>query len=406
MRLPTTFTALRYPNYRRWFIGQALSLMGTWMQSVAQGWLVYEITGSKLALGTISFAGSIPTLLLMLPAGVVADRLPRRKLLIATQTGMMLFAFVLAALAGTGVLQVWHIAVLAFLGGVANSFDAPARMALAVEMVDDRRDLQNAIALNATMFNLGRVLGPAIGGIILAALGAAWCFAINGLSFVAVLVALAGMRINERARPASKEPMIQQMKIGLRYVWNHTALRTIMFLVAVSSIFGFSYSVLMPAYAADILQVGEAGLGGLNAAVGGGALIGSLVVASLTRSERKGAQLTFGSLLFPVAVVAFALSQSFAVSLALLVIIGFAFVSQNSTSNTLVQGAAPDELRGRVMSIYSLMLFGTMPFGSLLAGALAQALGPSVAVILCAGVTLSAALAVFLFAPEVRRLRM
>ncbi len=403
-RLPPIFTALRYPNYRRWFIGQALSLMGTWMQGVAQGWLVYALTGSKLALGLIAFAGSIPTLFLMLPAGVVADRVSRRKLMMVTQTSMMLFAFAIAGLAAANVLQVWHIAVLAFLGGVANSFDAPARLALAVEMVEDRRDLQNAIALNSTMFNLARIVGPAIGGVVLAGLGAAWCFALNGLSFVAVLVALFGMRLNDTVRPVSKEPMGQQIKIGLRYVWNHTAVRTLMFLVGMTSLFGFSYSVLMPAYAVDVLKVGEAGLGGLNAAVGIGALAGSLVVASLTRSRRKGVQLTIGSLLFPAAVIVFATSRSFPVSLALLAVIGFAFISQNATSNTLIQAIVPDELRGRVMSVYSFMFFGAMPFGSLLVGALAQALGPTTAVIICAVITLAAALRVFLGVPDVRRL--
>ncbi|MCX6029976.1 MAG: MFS transporter [Chloroflexi bacterium] len=405
-RMPSTFTALRYPNYRRWFIGQALSLMGTWMQSVAQGWLVYALTGSKLALGLISFAGSIPTLFLMLPAGVVADRVSRRKLMMVTQTSMMLFAFALAALAAANVLQVWHIAVLAFLGGVANSFDAPARLALAVEMVEDRRDLQNAIALNSTMFNLARIVGPAIGGVVLAGLGATWCFALNGLSFVAVLIALFGMRLNDTMRPAGKEPMGQQIKIGLRYVWDHRAVRTLMFLVGMTSLFGFSYSVLMPAYAVDILNVGEAGLGGLNAAVGIGALAGSLVVASLTRSRRKGIQLTIGSLLFPAAVIVFAFSRSFSVSLAFLAVIGFAFISQNATSNTLIQAIVPDELRGRVMSVYSFMFFGAAPFGALLVGALAQALGPTMAVAICAAITLVAALLVFLGVPEVRRLEM
>ena len=237
LRLPTTFTALRYPNYRRWFIGQSLSLMGTWMQSVAQGWLVYEITGSKLALGTIAFVGSLPTLFLMLPAGVLADRVSRRKLMLMTQTVMMLCAFFLAALAGARLLQVWHIAALAFLGGVANSFDAPARLALAVEMVEDRRDLQNAIALNSSMFNLARIIGPAIGGLVLAGLGAAWCFALNGLSFVAVLIALLGMRLPATVRPPNKERMAAQIVTGLRYIWSHKAVRALMALVGVSSFF-------------------------------------------------------------------------------------------------------------------------------------------------------------------------
>ncbi|MGC8779794.1 MAG: MFS transporter, partial [Anaerolineae bacterium] len=265
--LPTTFAALRYANYRRWFIGQVLSLMGTWMQGVAQGWLVYEITGSRLALGTISFVGSIPTLLFMLPAGAVADRISRRKMLLATQTAMMICAFILAAVTGARMVQVWHIALLGFVLGIANAFDSPARLALTVELVDDHRDLQNAIALNSTMFNLARVVGPAIGGLILAVVGPAWCFALNGLSFVAVLIALAGMRLNETAQPVRTRHFTAEIAEGLSYVWKSEIVRPLVALVAVTSIFGFSYSVLMPAYAVDVLGVGEAGLGALTAAV-------------------------------------------------------------------------------------------------------------------------------------------
>ena len=208
--------------------------MGTWMQSVAQGWLVYELTGSKLALGTISFAGSIPTLFLLLPAGAVADRITRRRLMMMTQSAMMVLAFILALLAATRTLQVWHIAVLAFMLGVANSFDAPARQSLAVEMVEDRRDLQNAIALNSTMFNLARVVGPAIGGFVLAELGATWCFALNGLSFVAVLIALLGMRLPDAVNASRTERLTAQIGTGLRYVWGHAEVRAIIALVGIS----------------------------------------------------------------------------------------------------------------------------------------------------------------------------
>jgi len=403
-RFGTTFSALRYPNYRRWFVGQVLSLMGTWMQMVAQGWLVYELTGSKLALGTISFVSSIPTLVFMLPAGAVADRVSRRKMMLVTQTVMMICAFILAFFTGTKSLQVWYIAVLGFILGIAGAFDAPARMALTVELVDDRRDLQNAIALNSTMFNLARVVGPAIGGVILATIGATWCFLLNGLSFVAVLIALAGMHLHEPIRPPRTRPMTAEIGDGLRYVWDTKVVRALVALVAVTSIFGFSYSVLMPAFAVEVLGVGEAGLGALTAAVGVGALIGSLAVASLTRSRHKGWQLTFGSLLFPIALIAFALSRNFYLSLAILVFVGFGFIIQNTTGNTLVQMLVPDQLRGRVMSVYSLMFMGAMPFGSLLAGTLAQAYGTTPTVIFGAGVTLLFSLFVVIFIPQVRRL--
>jgi len=402
--LPVTFAAFRYPNYRRWFIGQALSLMGTWMQGVAQGWLVYELTGSRLALGVISFVSSIPTLFFMLPAGAIADRVSRRKMLIATQTAMMICAFIMAFLAGTKLLLVWHIAFLGFLLGVANAFDSPARLALTVELVDDRRDLQNAIALNSTMFNLARVVGPAIGGVILAAVGAAWCFFLNGVSFVAVLIALAEMRLNEPIQPPRTRHFLAEIGDGLRYVRDASVIRVLVAMVSVLSIFGFSYSVLMPAYAVDVLGVGEAGLGALSAAAGVGALIGSLAVASLTHSRRKGWQLTFGSFLFPIALLAFAFSRSFLLSLVILVFVGFGFIMQNTTSNTLVQALVPDHLRGRVMSVYALMFMGTMPIGSLVAGSVAQAVGTTATVLLGALVTLAFAVYVFIFQPQVRRL--
>ena len=403
-RRSSTFAALRYRNYRLWFFGQVTSLVGTWMQSVAQGWLVYQLTGSNLALGAISFVGTVPTLFLMLPAGVLADRFPKRKLLLMTQTAMMLCAFALAILAASGVLRVWHIAVLAFGLGVANSFDAPARQSLAVEMVEDRRDLMNAIAMNSMMFNLARIAGPAVGGVVLARLGAVWCFALNGLSFLAVLVALWRMRLPQVTRAPQREAFAAQIVTGLRYIRGSVPIRTIIALVGVSSLFGMSYATLMPAYAVDVLHVGETGLGSLSAAVGMGALIGSLAVAFLGQFRRKGVLLAAGSLIFPLALLSFAYARYLPLALACLTVVGFGFVMQNATSNTLVQSIVPDDLRGRVMGAYTLTFFGTTPFGSLLAGALAQALGPTLAVVLGAGVTLALAAGVLLATPALRQL--
>jgi MFS family permease len=401
-RLPSTFSALRHRNFRLWFVGQTLSMAGTWMQSVAQGWVVYQLTGSEFALGAISFIGTVPTLFLMLPAGALADRTPRRKVLLVTQTIMMILAFILATLAATHVLQVWHIGVLAACLGIANSFDVPARQAMAVEMVEDRADLMNAIALNSTIFNMARVAGPAIGGIVLAAVGAAWCFALNGLSFLAVLVALLMMKLPETHPEVRTDPVVLQIAEGLRYVWQTPMVRTVTALVAVSSLFAFSYAVLLPAYAVDVLRVGEAGLGALNTAVGIGALTGSLIVASLTRFRRKGLLLTVGSLLFPAVLFVFAFSRSFWLSLAALSLIGVGFVTQNATGNTLIQSIVPDSLRGRVMAVYALMFFGTAPFGSLQAGAIAQAFGAPMGVAVGAGITLAFALFVFFTVPVLR----
>jgi MFS family permease len=394
---------MRHRNFRLWFLGQTLSQMGTWMQSVAQGWLVYDLTGSKFALGAISFVGTLPTLFLMLPAGALADRVPRQRVLLFTQATMMILAFILAVLAATGVLRVWHVGLLAAGLGIANSFDAPARQALAVEMVEDRRDLMNAIALNATIFNLARVVGPAVGGVVLAALGAAWCFALNGLSFLAVIVALLMMKLPQARREVRVEPLTAQIAAGIKYVLENPSVRTMTMLVAVASLFGFSYSVLLPAFAVDVLRVGETGLGALNAATGLGALIGSLIVASAGKFRRKGLLLTAGSLVFPATLLFFAFSRSFWISAALLSVVGLAFVTQNATCNTLIQSIVPDSLRGRVMAVYMLMFFGTAPFGALQAGAVAQALGPAAGVAVGAGITLTFALVILFAAPFLRR---
>ena len=403
LHLPPTFAAFRYRNYRLWFAGQGFSLMGTWMQSVAQGWVVYQLTASRFALGLISFVATIPTLFLMLPAGALADRIPKRHLLLAAQVALMLFALVLACLAATGALEFWHIALMAFLSGVANSFDAPARQSLVVELVDDRRDLMNAIALNSMMFNLARVVGPAIGGIILANLGPAWCFGINAFSFLAVILALLAMDIEDVAYASSSESLLRQLAEGIHYTISNRLALVIILMVGVSTLFGFSYSTLLPAYAADILKVGEKGLGFLNTAVGVGALIGALIVASLSRLRRKGWLLLAGSLLFPAALLTFSFSSNYRLSLLILVFVGLGFVTQNSTGNTILQSVVPDELRGRVMAFFSFMFLGMIPFGSLLAGTMAQAFGPVAGVAFGAGVNLLFSLAILLSMPVLRR---
>ncbi len=398
-----TFAALRHHNYRLWFVGQMFSLMGTWMQSVAQGWMVYDLTGSKFLLGLITFCGSVPTMFLMIPAGALADRLPKRRILLVTQTVMMLQAVILATLALTGVLQVWHVAVLAFCLGVANSFDAPTRQALAVEMVEDRADLMSAIAMNSLMFNVARIVGPAVGGILLALLGPAWCFYLNALSFLAVLIALLRMRFSTDKPTLQAEPLGTQVLAGLRYIRGHVLVRTIIALVGFSSLFGFFHTVLLPAFAADTLQVGEAGLGYLQTTIGAGAICGSLTVAALGRSRYKGMILTAGSVVFPIAAIIFAHARSFPLALAGLAVAGFGFVTQNASSNTLVQSIVPDALRGRVMGVYTLMFFGTSPLGSLMAGSLAQGLSPSWAVTIGSGLTLLFAVVLACAVPALRR---
>ena len=402
--MSATFAALQYPNYRRWFIGQVLSLGGSWMQSVAQGWLVYQMTGSSLALGAITAAGTIPTIFLMLPAGAITDRVSNRRLLMVTQVVMMISALLLAALTWLDVLQVWQIAALALVSGIAQSFDAPARLAITPKLVDDRADLQNAIAMNSMMFNLARVAGPAIGGLVLASMGAAWCFLVNSLSFLAVLIALAGMKLpDDTGKPRSDRRILAEIGDGLRYVWHQPVVRTLVVLVGVTSIFGLSYAVLLPAYATDVLKVDAKGYGLLNAAVGIGALTGSLTVASLSRWKRKGVQLTVGSLAFPIALLVFAATRSYLLAVFCLAGAGMSFVVQNATSTTMLQLSAPDELRGRVMSIYTLFFFGTTPVGAMLAGAVAQRWNPTAAIVMGASVTLAFALSIVFFVPAVRK---
>lgn len=403
-RRSATFAALWYPNYRRWFTGQVLSLGGSWMQSVAQGWLVYQMTGSSLALGAITAAGTIPTIFLMLPAGAITDRVSNRRLLMVTQVVMMISALLLAALTWLDVLQVWQIAALALVSGIAQSFDAPARLAITPKLVDDRADLQNAIAMNSMMFNLARVAGPAIGGLLLASMGAAWCFLINGLSFLAVLIALAGMKLpDDTGKPRSDRRIIAEIGDGLRYVWQQPVVRTLVALVGVTSLFGLSYAVLLPAYATDVLKLDAKGYGLLNAAVGIGALTGSLSVASLSRWKSKGLQLTVGSLAFPLALLCFAATRSYLLALFCLAGAGMSFVIQNATANTIIQLSAPDALRGRVMSVYTLFFFGSTPVGAMFAGAVAQRWNSTAAIVLGASVTLAFALAIVFVVPAVRK---
>jgi len=277
-------------------------------------------------------------------------------------------------------------------------------MALTPELVEDRRDLQNAIALGSMMFNLARIIGPAIGGLVLAQLGASWCFVFNGVSFFAVLLALLTLRLpRDVGNQDRTRRMTAELGEGLRYIWRSPVTRTLIILIGITNLFGFSYAVLLPAYAADVLKVGEAGYGYMNAAVGVGALIGSLAVASLSRSRYRGWHLTLGSFMFPLSLILFSTVRSFPLALAALALVGLGFVTQSTNANTMVQTLAPDHLRGRVMAVYSFMFFGTSPFGSLLSGAVAQAWGPVLAIIAGASACLICAAGVFLLVPAIRK---
>lgn len=398
-----TFAAFRHPNYRLYFSGQIVSLVGTWMQIVAQGWLVYQLTDSPLYLGLVSFAASVPVFVLSLGAGAIIDRLPRRRVLVATQTSAMLLAFVLAFLTFSGLVQPWHILVLSFLLGVVNAFDGTARQTFVKDLVG-KEDLMNAIALNSATFNTSRLIGPALAGLALATVGAGWCFLLNGLSFLAVIVALLRMKLPAFVPPARRGPLVAEIGEGLRYIRHDPIVLPVIGLVVVSSVFGFSYNALLPAYARDVLQVGAQGLGLLSTAVGLGALVGALWVASSGRSQHKGWLLTFGSLLFPVMLCLLAFTDTFAVALLVLVGAGLGFMVQNATANTLVQTTVPDDLRGRVMSVYMLAFFGMSPIGSLQGGAVAERWGVAAGIGLGASVALGFALWLMWRVPALKRL--
>lgn len=401
--LHNTFASLYSRNYRLWFIGQLVSLAGTWMQSTAQGYLVFELTKSPAFLGYVGFAGGLPSWVFTLYGGVIADRMARRSLLLITQSAMMVLAFLLAGLVFTGAVQAWHILLIALGLGVANAFDAPARLAFVVELVD-REDLTNAIALNATMFNLATIIGPALAGVVYAAVGPGWCFTINALSFIAVIAALLLMRLPRSAAAPPAGSTARQLRQGLRYTAAQPVIRTLVLNIGVLSLFGMSMLTLIPAWSVDVLH-GDVRTNGLLLSFRGvGALAGALMIAALGRRQIRGKLWTAGSLLLPPALIIFALSDRLALSLLVLTAIGWSFIVVANTSNALIQTTVPDGLRGRVLSIYTLVFFGAMPLGSLLIGNVADRLTEPAAVLINAAVLAVAAVLTWLRLPYMRRL--
>lgn len=399
-----TFRALRHRNFRLFWTGQLVSLVGTWMQSIAQGWLVLRLTDSAWLLGLVSAAGSLPILFLSLPGGVAADRVDKRRLLLVTQATSMALALTLALLTATGWVRVWHIMVLAFGLGVVNAFDVPGRQSFVIELVGPD-DLLNAIALNSSIFNGARIAGPALAGILIGLVGEAGCFLFNCLSYLAVLASLLLMELPPRNPPLTAESAWTRLVEGLRYLVAEPILLVLEGLIGLYSVFALSYVVLMPIFARDILRTDSRGFGLLMAATGVGALAGALTLASLGDFRRRGRLVMAGALALPAFLLAFSFSRSFHLSLALLVGAGWAMITHAATTNTLIQARVPDRLRGRVMSVYALMFLGMSPLGALQAGAVANALGAPAAVRI--GVLLSggAALTLFWRLPQLRRLQ-
>jgi MFS family permease len=372
--LPAILRALKHRNFQLFFSGQLISLIGTWMQNIAQAWLVYRLTGSSLLLGAIGFAEQFPVFLVAPLGGIVADRHDRHRVVIGTQIASMVLASVLATLTLTKLIHVWHIFVLASLLGVVNAFDIPGRQSFLVEMVG-KDDLMNAIALNSSMFNGARIIGPAIAGILVAKIGEGWCFFANAVSYIAVLAGLAMMRVSPPVyQPATGSP-VKRMIEGFRWSRQTRPIRALLLLLGLVSLVGMPYTILMPVFADKILHGGARGLGILMGATGVGALLGALTLASRTGVRGLGRWVAFSCAGFGASLILFSFSQWFWVSVALLLPVGFCMMLQMSSSNTLIQAMVPDELRGRVMAVYSMMFMGMAPFGALMGGALADRIG-------------------------------
>jgi len=382
-----TFASLKYPNYRLWFFGQLVSLVGTWTQTTAQGYLIYQLTKSPEFLGYASFANGLPSFLFTLYAGAIADRIPRRTLMVITQSSMLILAFVLAILTFTNSIQWWHILILTFLLGISNAFDAPARQAFVLEMVD-REDMTNAIALNSTMFNSALVLGPAFGGLVYAWVGPGWCFTINGISFIAVIIALLLMRLRPFVPPPSNGNTLGDVKDGWKYVVSNSAVRSLITNLFVLTVFGFGFVTLLPAWAVEILGGDATTNGFLQAARGVGSLIGALLVAAMGRIKFRGKIWTINSFLLPIMMVIFAYMRALIPSLLAIAGTGFAAMMILNVTMAMVQTRISDEMRGRVMGIYTFFFFGAFPLGSLIAGWAATRIGEPLTVTISAAILL------------------
>ena len=367
--------ALRHRNFRLFFAGQSVSLIGTWMTRIAISWLVYRLTGSALLLGSISFAGQIPTFLLAPFAGVLIDRMDRRKVLIATQTIAMLQSFALAGLTLSHRITIHELLWLSVLGGLVNAFDMPARQSFLVRMVEDRADLQNAIAINSSMVNAARLVGPSLAGILISVSNEGWCFLIDAISYIAVIASLFAMHVAADKVVRATTSMLEQLKEGWTYVSGFRPIRSILLLFAIVSLMGMPYMVLMPVFAAQVLHGGPHTLGFLMGAAGVGSLVSALLMVIRKSVRGLTGLLPMAAAAFGVGLIAFGASRNYWLSMALMVVVGFGMMQGLTASNTIIQTLVPEDKRGRVMSYYTIAFVGMAPFGSLLAGALAHAIG-------------------------------
>ncbi len=373
--LSHAWRALRHRNFRLFFGGQTISLIGTWMTRVATSWLVYRLTKSSLLLGTVGFAGQIPTFLLAPLAGVIVDRIDRRKVLVWTQTLAMAQSLMLALLTLSHRINIAEVLVLSATQGIINAFDMPARQSFMIRMVEDRADLSNAIAINSSMVNTARLVGPSLAGLLIAATNEGWCFLVDGVSYIAVIASLLMMRIQHEQLEHAGTTMVEQLRQGWDYVVSSLPIRSILLLFALISLMGWPFMVLMPIFAAQVLHGGPHTLGFLMGAVGVGSLVSalSLVVRRSVRGLLK--VIPIGAAVFGAGLVAFGLSRTLWFSIPMMFVTGFGMMQGVTSSNTILQTLVDEKMRGRVMSYYTMAFVGMAPFGSLLAGALAHAIG-------------------------------
>lgn len=369
------FRALGSRNYRLFFSGQIISLVGTWMQQIATGWLVYRLTDSPFLLGLTSFAGQIPTCIATPFAGVLADSWNRHRMLIAVQVFAMIQATVLTVMLYTGTLTIPWILVLSVALGVISAFDIPARQALLVDLIEDKKDLSNAIALNSSMFNAARLVGPSLAGIVIAWGGESLCFLLNAISYIPVIIALAAVTLPPQKTRPTKGLIMSELRDGFRYAFGSPSIRSILLLVATTSGVGLPYAALMPIFARDVLGGGADTLGFLNGASGCGALVGALYLASRKTLRGLGKRIVLGTSMFSLAIILFSMSTHMPVSLFVLFFSGLGMMVQMAACNTIIQTIVDDSKRGRVMSIYTMAFMGLMPIGSLIMGSLAHSIG-------------------------------
>ncbi|UFS68794.1 MFS transporter [Geomonas sp. RF6] len=394
--------ALRYRNYRLFFLGQSVSLVGTWMQQVAMSWLVYRLTGSAVLLGVIGFVGQLPTFLFAPFAGVLADRWDRRELVLCTQALAMLQAAILALIVVTGMVEVWHVIALASFLGVISAFDVPVRQSFVIDMVEDKESLGNAIALNSSMVNGARLIGPSVAGLLIASLGEGVCFILNAFSYLAVIVAVAAMRIRPAQPHGARKDLLRELKEGVEYAAGFKPIWAILLLIGVLSLMGMPYSVLMPVFAKDLLHGGAHTYGFLMGATGLGAFVSTIFLASRRSVLGLGRFMWSCACVFGIGVAAFAMSRSLILSLLCLLVAGFGVMTVIASGNTVLQTIVDDDKRGRVMSFYTMAFMGTTPFGSLFAGVVAGRIGATATLLIGAGACFVAGLLYARHLPAIR----